>query len=250
MISRIALCALAVGLVGSRTAPVHAAEKNGEPSYASPQHFAVEFKLGPYAPNIDSEFGGSATPFKDIFGDGTGLMIRGELDYQFWGGFGSIGAGLQLGYYGKSAQALQDTGSGGGTAASAGETGITLFPISLLAVYRFDVLAKRFKVPLVPFAKFGLNYTRWWIFKGDGGVASFEGHKAAGGTFGWQVNLGGALLLDIFEPSAAKNLDNELGINHTYLFFEFQHIASDGLGAKHALRVGATTWQAGLAFEF
>lgn len=225
-----------------------------EDRYASPQWFAIEFKLGPYTPNLDSGLSG-ATPFADLFGDGFGaLMFQGEFDVQLWKGFGIIGAGLSLGYYSNSAAPFADDGGVGkpasGTTRVSGDTSITLLPIALLAVYRFDVLAERWNIPLVPYAKIGLTYTFWWIRKGNGDVASYEGDEAKGGTFGWQLNLGLALRLDIFEPDAAKSLDINAGINHSYLFFEFFHHGADGFGSATALDVGDTTWLAGLAIEF
>jgi len=220
--------------------------------FTSPQRFAFEIKLGPYAPDIDSEFAGGPTPFGDLFGDGDSVMIGGELDVQLWQGFGSIGVGVSIGYYGNSANALLDDGNtpSQSTERSAGETSITLVPMSALLVYRFDVLARRWAVPLVPFVKFGVNYTLWWIHDGAGDVATYEGEEAKGGSAGIQFNVGAALLLDIFEPAAAKALDNDIGINHTYLIFELLHQPADGFGADDKLTVGDTTWQAGLAFEF
>ncbi|PID39147.1 MAG: hypothetical protein CSA65_05750 [Proteobacteria bacterium] len=221
--------------------------------FSSPQNFAFEFKLGPYTPNIDGEFDGGASPYEDLFGDGSGIMISGEADWQIWRGFGSVGVGLTMGYFSRSAEPFADDGNGGPTKSRervAGETSITLFPISVLAVYRFDVLAERWSIPLVPYAKIGLNYTFWWIRKGDGAVASIEGNDANGGSFGWQFNLGIAVQLDLFEPDAAKSLDANSGINHSYVFFEMMHLAADGFGSETTLDVGDTTWLAGLAIEF
>ncbi len=223
-------------------------------AYHSPQNFAVEFKIGPYTPSLDAEFGGSATPYADLFGDSSGLIYEGEFDWQIWRGFGSIGLGISLAYFGQSAAPFGDDSVGGKPASGetrvAGETSITLLPIALLAVYRFDVLANRWHIPLVPYVKAGLTYTFWWIRKGNGDVASDGGSDASGGNFGWQVNLGLALRLDILEPNAAKSLDVNAGVNHSYIFFEMKHLAADGFGSAKALDVGATTWLAGLAFEF
>lgn len=224
-----------------------------DPDYTSPQNFALEFKLGPYTPNIDGEFNGGASPFADLFGDSSGIMITGEADWQLWRGFGSIAVGLAMGYFSRSAEPFADDGSGNpsqSTERVAGETSITLFPISVLAVYRFDVLAERWKIPLVPYVKLGLNYTFWWIRKGNGDVASVDGDDANGGSLGWQFNLGIAVQLDIFEPEVAKTLDANSGINHSYLFFEMMHLAADGFGSETTLDVGDTTWLAGLAIEF
>lgn len=222
-----------------------------EHDYQSPRRFYFEFKMGPFAPDIDSEFDGPG-PFEHIFGDGSDIMFKWELDVQLWQGFGSLGIGAQVGYYTTSANPYLDDGSASGSTnatRSSSETSVTLLPLSLLAVYRFDWPAVTWGVPLVPYVKFGLNYTAWWIDV-DGETASVDGDDAAGGSIGWQFNAGAALLLDVLEPSAAKNLDVELGINHTYLFFEFVHVQADGFGSETSLSVGDTSWNAGIAFEF
>ena len=46
----------------------------------SPQWFALEFKFGPYKPDVDSEFGGSGSPYKDIFGSKLRLMFQLTFD--------------------------------------------------------------------------------------------------------------------------------------------------------------------------
>ena len=237
-------------------APLDAQESRPEEpqEYASPRRFLVELRFGPYSPRIDSEFDGKATPFKDMFGDGQALMFGGELEWEVFQRFGTIAVGGAIGYYTNSAKTFIDTGNGTTPSStadrSAFDTTINLLPLSLLAIYRFDLPAVRWRIPLVPYAKIGLNYTFWWITKGNGDTSTFAGHKAAGGTFGWQFNLGGALLLDFIERHAAKALDTEIGINHTYLYFEFVYFAADGFGKSSALRVGDTTWVGGLALEF
>lgn len=240
------LSLLGLLVAGPAAAQVVTAEKE----YQSPRYFYAEIKFGPYAPNIDEEFSGSDSAFHHIFGDGTDLMIHGELDWEIWKGFGAICLGGEIGYYNNTTDAFTDSGGSGSpstsTTRAASETGITLIPLSLLAVYRFDWLAERLRVPLVPFVKFGVNYTIWWIDI-DGNTASYQGDDAEGGTFGWQFNGGLAVQLDFLEPSAAKNLDVELGINHTYIFFEFTHVGSVG---ETKLNVGDTTWSGGIAFEF
>ena len=62
--------------------------------------------------------------------------------------------------------------------------------------------------------------------------------------------VGLSLVLDIFDPGAAKQFDEEMGINHTNLFFELNHLDASGLGESHRLHVGDTTWSAGIMFEF
>jgi hypothetical protein len=236
-----------------------AKEPSSETEFASPQWFCFETKFGPYAPSIDSQLQGSATPFKDLFGSGSNLMTKWEIDLEFFHRFGTIAVGIEVGYYTNSAKAFTDNSADGttpttSTERTAGDTSINLVPLAALAIYRFDVLASRWKVPLVPYVKFGFNYTFWWINRGDGSTASYTDadgttYTARGGTFGWQFNAGLMFLLDVLEPIAAKTLDLELGINHTYLFFEFDHIQADGFGSSKSLSVGNTTWSGGIAFE-
>lgn len=220
--------------------------------YHSPQHFALEIKLGPFTPNIDAGLG--SKPYQELFGDDPGLMIQTEFDFQIWRGFGSIGVGGSIGYFDKGAAPFADNGASGSPATGddrvAGETSITLVPLALLAVYRFDVLSERYNIPLVPYIKLGLAYTLWFIYRGDGSIADYEGDEAEGGSFGWQLNIGVALLLDIFEPQSAKSLDDDLGINNTYLFIEFYHLDAAGFSGDTALDVGDTSLLGGLAIEF
>ena len=250
----LALLACALAPLSAR-AQVIGSQAPESDEYASPQHFMFEFKVGPYAPNVDDEFSGSTTPYADLFGDDLSVMIKGELDVEIWRPFGTLAVGGVVGYYSASANTFKDDGAGTGGSASGKErlvteTSINLVPVALLLIYRADFLYSMWRAPVIPYVKFGLNYTFWWITKGDEETATFGGTDAAGGTLGWQFNAGISLMLDVFEPKSAKNLDVEMGINHTYLFFEFAHVKADGFGAANVLHVGDTTWQAGLAFEF
>jgi hypothetical protein len=223
-----------------------------------------EVKFGPYKPNIDDEFSGQTGPYSRYFG-GSGLMSRFELDFQFFQRFGSIAVGLELGYFtksGKSYACYAGTGTDSGTpcqpdfTAKAGDsTGINVLPLTLLAIYRFDVLALHYRVPIVPYVKGGLSYSIWWATKGNGkvsSVANADGSKdnARNGQFGVALVGGVALMLDAFDPGAGRELDGALGINHTYLFWEWNWSGADGFGAKNALRIGDSSWLAGLSFEF
>lgn len=242
-------------LLGSLPAWADSFEGEGEVThdYSSDQWFFFEVKFGPYTPDMDSEFGSGTSPYEDLFG-GMGLMVKGELDIEVWRPFGTLAVGGEIGWFTKSGKTLTDKGDDTtpttSTTQSAGDTSINLVPLALLVVYRADFLWDRWSVPVIPYVKLGLNYTFWWITKGDGSTASYKGDSARGGTFGWQFNGGAALLLDVFEPKAAKTMDMETGINHAYIFFEFTHVGADGFGSDTALSVGDTTYQGGLAFEF
>ena len=244
-------CSLLVfGVALAVSGPAWAQVVTVENDYESPQRFYMEIKLGLYTPEIDADLSGSDSAFGHIFGDSSGLMVKGELDVEIWRGFGTVAIGGVFGWYNISADAFSDNGNdttaSTSTDRTGSETSLTLLPLSLLAIYRFDWPAMKYRFPLVPFVKFGVNYTAWWIDI-DGDTAKYDGDEAKGGTLGWQVNVGGALLLDVLEPSAAKTLDVEMGINHTYLFFEMVHVSSVG---DNKLNVGDTTWNAGIALEF
>jgi hypothetical protein len=246
--------ALALGVAGALSgvlsAPASAQVIEGEPDqYRSPQHFALEIRLGPYKPDIDSEFNRSdRTPYRDFFGPGRRLMSQVELDYQFVHHVGSAALGLSAGYFHESANNLPTTGSDQRTADS---STLRLIPLSLSAVYRFDLAYERYKIPLVPYGKLGFDYVLWTVNNGNGEIPSdATGGNGSGGTFGWHAAVGVSLVLDFFDPVSAAQFDNEIGVNHTHLFFEYGHWDVSGLGSSHRLHVGDNTWAAGIMFEF
>jgi len=124
-------------------------------------------------------------------------------------------------------------------------------PVSLSGIYRFDFLNQRFGVPLVPYGKLGLDYGIWSVKNGNGEIPTDPaGGRGRGGTWGWHAAIGLSLVLDFLDPGSAQQFDSETGVNHTHLFFELGHWALNGLGASGKMRVGDSTWVAGLLFEF
>jgi hypothetical protein len=266
--------------------------ENPPENYESPQHFAFELKAGPYSPNIDSSPGlNGTTPFSDLFSN-PGVrgrpppmpLVELEFDWQIWHRFGSVGLGASLGFMRRGTKAFQyqiDPTSGmpivdangnevqcqvqlNGTPTpmypcvrTGDDTTLNVIPLELLAIYRFDVLAKRWHVPLVPYVKVGLAYYLWWIENGGGflsipkvTLSNGQVLHGFGGTFGWAFRPGIALLLDVLDPVAARTMDTEIGINHSYLFFELNYADINGFGAGNKLVLSDTNWAAGLAFEF
>jgi hypothetical protein len=224
-----------------------------EGDYRSPQHFALELRLGPYTPDVDGEFAGTGrAPHAEYFGKKPRLLGQIELDYQFFHLFGSAAVGVSIGYFNESARAFAEPAPGQPAAERAGdETELTLVPVALSLVYRFDVAARRWNVPLIPYGKAGLNYTLWSIYDGNDNIArSVSGPgRGRGGTAGWHVAAGVSFLLDVIDPGAARELDAEIGVNHTHVFVELTRIEASGLGQARKLHVGDTTWFAGLLFE-
>ena len=216
--------------------------------YKSPQRFAFELTFGPYRPDIDGEFDGARTPYKDYFGSGQNLLTRVELDYQFWHRYGSIAAGLGIGYF--SVTGTAPIANMPGTA-SGDQSQLKVVPVSLSAVYRFDYFLQERGFPLVPFGKLGLDWAYWQNTDGNGNIADAgSGGHGRGGTLGWHVAGGIALVLDFLDPDASHDFDQDLGVNHTALTFEVYHADISGLGQANRLHVGDTNWTLGLLLEF
>ena len=222
-------------------------------AFESPQRFALELRLGPYLPEVDEEFGAGNTPYRDFFGTDRGLMYQVEFDYQFFDRSGTAAVGVSLGYFRDTGKAFVEPGAGlPATKRSGDESRLSLYPTAVMLVYRADQAYRLWRLPVVPYAKLGLNYTLWRISDGNGLVAEGGtlGGRGRGATFGWQGAIGASLVLDFIDPGSARTLDVESGINRTHLFVELAKYSVSGLGQDGRLHVGDTTWLGGLLFEF
>jgi hypothetical protein len=187
----------------------------------SPRWGSFEIGAGTYTPDIDSEFSMKPGPFERAFGTSRGWMFRLGGAYSLFHRAGSLDVGLQSGFYQKTGKALDPQ-----TLARTGdETRFRMIPVSLTATYRFDLLADRYKIPLAPYGRAALERFNWWVTDGNGN------RVASGATNGWSVTGGLAVLLDIIDRQAARELDNDTGINHTYLFFEVTKRTVDDFGS-------------------
>jgi hypothetical protein len=235
-----------------------AAFEEPQQSHRTPKSFAFELRFGAYRPDIDSEFSAAGIhPYRDVYGGKRHLMSQFEFDWQFLQAFGSLSLAGVVGYYSQTAKAFEANpdntpklDSTGAPIRSGDETNLRLIPTAALLVYRFDVLALRYGIPLVPYAKMGLNYTFWRITDGNGSIPYYKGGHGSGETLGWQAAAGISLMLDFIDPTAARGLDVETGVNHTHLFFEWDKVEANGLGQSHKLHVGDSSWVVGLMCEF
>jgi len=130
---------------------------------------------------------------------------------------------------------------------SGDDTRLSLVPTSAMVTVRFDWLAERYR--FVPFSFYGraaFERYNWWVTDGDGDWTE------NGATNGWSVTAGAALLLDAFDPSLARELDNDTGVNHTYLFFDVTHAAVDDFGSSKSwdLSTDGVSLQGGLMLVF
>lgn len=212
----------------------------------SPQHAAFEFRIGPYTPDVDSEFNGGATPYEDSFGTKPSVSPGVEIDWQAIRipYFGSLGPGIGWHWFRKKGIAEFTDG----TAGSAHPHFLRVMPMYGVAVLRVDVLSRELSIPLVPYVKGGFAWA-FWKSKDAGEMSETEdGEKAKGLETGYQGQVGVMLLINQLAPQMAIDMDNSSGINNAYLFLEgwASNINSFGTG----MQVGAVTWTAGLALEF
>lgn len=111
---------------------------------------------------------------------------------------------------------VKDTGNSLGVSSgndSGDEVTLKLFPLGLSATYRFDY---RYEQMFVPFVSVGGSLLLTSLESNDGTeVETNFGHRM-GYCFGGGVEL----LLDVFEPSRAADLELASGINDTYLVLD------------------------------
>ena len=213
----------------------------------SPRTTMLEFKLGNYLPQIDKEKGLTGKPYESTFGGGAMLMLEVEGEWQFFQGFGSAAVGFSVGYaekFGKATQVNPD----GTTAPGSDSTGLRVVPLRLLGIYRFDVAANEWGIPLVPYVKAGLVGIPYWVTKGED-LERVNGQPASGMRFGYQVTGGLALQLDFLDRRFARDFDSGLGINHSYLFAEFTLANVDNFGSR-GLVLSHRSWLFGLGLEY
>lgn len=198
----------------------------------SPERVSVDLRVGPYSPN------GNRTTFDQFFGDDRGPLL--ELDAFFHiyripyvGPLGITGAGGWARYSGTACSDPACTDRAGESVR------FDLFPVALMATLRFDAPWHEWHVPIFVQGSIGAEWVRFRSSKGG----ERDGYGSAFGLR-WQAQVG--LYLDAFERRAARSLDVEHGINHTYIFFELR-----GSTANDAVPVADRfTWAGGLGLTF
>jgi hypothetical protein len=200
-------------------------------SFVSPEHFVVEFKGGPYDPEFDG-----VNSFSTFFNDDSGPFLGLELSYIALRVpdilYVTVGGGIGLTRY--DGNALDPAG-----VRVSEETTFSMIPLTALASLRIDALSRNFSIPFNFAGKIGWQWAHWSTGTGKRDDAS-----------GWSLGLlyGGqiALDLDTLEPSAARTMDEEWGINHSFVFFELYRFDP----TSDSLPIGDTAWSLGLGFTF
>jgi hypothetical protein len=206
----------------------------------SPRSGSFSLRGQTYAPDVDSEFGGAATPYGKIFGDRNRWMFKVEAARAVFDKLGTVELGGGVGYF---------TASGNGRdkvtgAPTADTTSFSFVPTSIFAQYRFDWLADRYNIPLAPYAKLAFERYNWWV------TGTTGKQTKTGATNGWSATGGLAILLDFFDPTLAREMDRDTGINHSYLFVDVSKATVDDFGSGKSWDLSGKGVSLGLGLMF
>ncbi len=211
----------------------------------SPRFGSFDLMGGTYLPDVDSEFPASQRPgpWSKVFGDTRDWMFRAGAYWAPYNGWGTVEIGGQVGFYTKTGAGQLITGGSSGD-----RTAFRAIPTSAVLTYRLDTLGPGgYALPLAPYVRFALERYNWWITNGAGATTQ------TGATNGWSAALGLCLLLDFLDPDAAREMDRNAGINHTYLFTEVRKTKVDDFGSSTSWNLsdrGNQSWAFGLLFVF
>lgn len=216
----------------------------------TPQRFALELRFGPYYPHVDQEAALRDDVFNTTFESPWFFNFGTEFDWQVlripW--VGTVGPGVGIGYVSPSGAAWS-LGKYGSTNQEdrKNETSLTIIPMHLSAVVRFDEIFRRTQIPLVPYGKIGLGYGIWWCTVAGNDCDDVDGDEAKGASLGLHWAIGGSIALDFLGRREMSALDQETGVNHVHIFGEWYN---QNLGlALDPMRVGTSTWMTGLMLE-
>jgi len=181
----------------------------------SDQWFAFELRTGPYRP-------GTSESFQRVYTDDRGWMLNVELDITVYHVpyVGQLNIAGGFGWANFKAKAFGESGTREGE-----ETEMTLFPLHALGVLRVDALARNTVVPITFAGKLGYEWTRYKLE--TGGVSDGSGFRP-GLRWGAQA----AFELDFFDRGTARRLDEDWGVNHNFVLFEYYGSEASGTGDR------------------
>jgi hypothetical protein len=215
----------------------------------SPMNFALELRMGPYLPRVDSEFKNYPNPpFQYFFGNKNRLSVGLELDWLPLVVKNTLRLGVGLGamYTAVSADAFRHDN---GDRAEGQTTSLRVFPHWAVAVLRVDALARRASIPVVFAAKVGFAHALWWTSDEPRNTPAYDGTMGRGQSYGMYYGVAANLDLSFLEPTRRKLVDSFLGINRIYFFGELYALELDGFGRSGIMNVGDRSWVLGLAFD-
>jgi len=92
-----------------------------------------------------------------------------------------------------------------------------------------------------------LQFVPWKTVKSSG-TECVDGQCGSGLRYGFGGTLGLAFQLDFLEQRMAKDFDSDLGVNHTYLFAEWNVSRVNNFG-QAGLNLSGRYWMFGLGLE-
>lgn len=277
----VALCALPVALALRKSQAIprrrrwlllplvwmmsaHAAHADETSQEARPR-WSVGLKMGPYRPNIDADPGANGF-YEKFFGPsgaavtGKGRKIRADIDFEvyFWRRVGLLGVNFTGGFWTASAKTKicageRCTPADLDKAVGTDKTQLFLIPLALSLTYKFDYLFERYRVPIIPYVRAGLDSYVWRINSGST-LASKEvlgttrnGH---GATFGFHVHPGIALKLDFLESRPIREARGDFNFHGFYLNFEWIYNRIDDFGSAKSWNLSDNSFLLGLSLDF
>ena len=230
-------------LLLAAVAMLAAVPQAGAQTRESPRRGSFTARALMYQPNVDSEFGGTG-PYEEVFGSDRGWMFRGEYGWKIpWIPPEVVGAfevGVGAGFSTRTGHGIDEvTGT-----PSSDETKLRILPVTVSLGYRFDWLPVRYKIPLELHAKASLERYHWWIL--DGGGESTQ----QGATNGYSFTLGAGFLLDIIDPSFAREADRDSGVNDTWLVVDVTKSFVDDFGSSDSWDLSDESWSLGFGVMF
>jgi hypothetical protein len=241
--------ALALALPAAAQSPVIVSKE-------SPRWGSFQVSVSPFSPNIDTEFtNATSPPYATAFGTSRPLMVQGLFSKSAWiTEVGTLDVGFGAGWWQVSGQG-QYTDSAG-VVRRGGSTSLMIIPLQIAAAYRVDWFYERFDVPLAPYVR-GALLDYIWSTSGQGGVSSWTSatgtaYRGSGATLGWSATMGLGLVLDALDPSLSRQMDYDMGINRTMLFFDFTKSSVNDFGSQKSWQLAPSywAWSVGLLFVF
>lgn len=221
-----------------------------------PRKLLFAFKIDRYDPKVDSEPGLTGSPYHTIFGTRAPLRYQLEGDWEIAHPFGTFLLGATVGFwqnYGKGVVADASGNPVQPLQRSSDTALLNVFPIGVIATYRFDWLADRYlRFPLIPYAQVGLMEALWVAKNGNGDVSNggTAGGRGSGWTRGYTTALGFAFNLNAIDPDVAREAYTDIGIQRTSLFAEYGWTYLSNFHQRGALILSDHAWRFGLALEF
>jgi hypothetical protein len=209
----------------------------------SPLYGSFEFRGGNYRPSIDNDITSSPKPFATAFGSGRPTEFTLHLARALpWRAAGTLEVGASAGFWSMHGHG---TFTGGHTP-SPDPTVLSIIPTQLTLTYRLDMLYDRLSIPVIPYARVSLDRYNWWITGSSGSTTK------SGATNGYAYGGGLAFVLDILDPTLARELDLDSGINHTMIVVDVAKTRVTDFGAKSSWNLSDTQlhYSFGLLFVF